>query len=119
MTPATYRRGGQGVRIAYTVVPTEAGQLLVADACAGLYTLFTLEAMGLLYLNVVRSASLWRNLALALVCEQVPYALGMRFPVHDDDALAFSREFYSSLTRGIPVEDALLQAGLGEQLAAP
>ncbi len=40
-------------------------QLLVADACAGLHTLFTLEAMGLLYLNVVRTSSLLRNAALA------------------------------------------------------
>jgi hypothetical protein len=29
-------------------------QLLVGDACAGLQTLFVLEAMGLLYLNLVR-----------------------------------------------------------------
>jgi len=36
MTPATYRRGGQGVRIAYTVVPSEAGQLLVAGTERGI-----------------------------------------------------------------------------------
>ena len=40
-------------------------QLLVADACAGLHTLFTLEALSLLYLNVVRSDSLTRNIAIA------------------------------------------------------
>lgn len=49
-------------------------QLLVADACAGLYTLFTLEAMGLLYLNLVRSPSLWRNLALALLILPISFA---------------------------------------------
>lgn len=49
-------------------------QLLVADACAGLYTLFTLEAMGLLYLNVVRSASVWRNLTLALLIVPISFA---------------------------------------------
>jgi exosortase len=40
-------------------------QLLVADACAGLNSLFTLEAMGLLYMNVMRHASVARNAALA------------------------------------------------------
>jgi exosortase B len=40
-------------------------QLLVADACAGLNTLFTLEALGLLYLNLVRHQSVMRNILLA------------------------------------------------------
>lgn len=42
-------------------------QLLVADACAGLNSMFTLEALGLLYLNMVRCTSALRNLALALL----------------------------------------------------
>src|SRR5450759_437508 len=41
-------------------------QLLVADACAGLQTLLTLEALGLFYLNVVRHTSMFRNVALAI-----------------------------------------------------
>ena len=41
-------------------------QLLVADACAGLHTLFTLEALGLLYLNLVRHESIARNVTLAV-----------------------------------------------------
>jgi len=41
-------------------------KLLVADACAGLHTLFTLEAVGLLYLNLVRHDSLFRNVTLAV-----------------------------------------------------
>ena len=41
-------------------------QLLVADACAGLQTLLTLEALGLFYLNVVRHTSVFRNTMLAL-----------------------------------------------------
>ncbi len=45
-------------------------QLLVADACAGLQTLLTLEAMGLFYLNVVKHSSLFRNLTLA--CMIIP-----------------------------------------------
>jgi exosortase B len=42
-------------------------QLLVADACAGMRTLFMLEAMGIFYLNVVRHSSMLRNLGLALL----------------------------------------------------
>ena len=42
-------------------------QMLVADACAGLRTLFTLEALGLLYLNLVRYQSVGRNIGLALL----------------------------------------------------
>lgn len=49
-------------------------QLLVADACAGLHTLFTLEAMGLLYLNVVRHASLVRNISLAILIVPISFA---------------------------------------------
>jgi len=57
-----------GYPIARTGVILQIGQykLLVADACAGLHTLFTLEALGLLYLNIVRHDSLFRNVALAI-----------------------------------------------------
>lgn len=59
---------GIGYPIARTGVILQIGQykLLVADACAGLHTLFTLEALGLLYLNIVRHDSLFRNVALAI-----------------------------------------------------
>jgi exosortase B len=40
-------------------------QLLVADACAGLNSMFTLEALGLLYMNLMRYTSIARNAALA------------------------------------------------------
>jgi len=57
-----------GYPIARTGVILQIGQymLLVADACAGLHTLFTLEALGLLYLNIVRHDSLFRNVTLAI-----------------------------------------------------
>ena len=42
-------------------------QLLVADACAGLNSMFTLEALGLLYMNLMRYTSAVRNVALALL----------------------------------------------------
>lgn len=42
-------------------------QLLVADACAGLHTLFSLEAMGLLYLHLTKHESWGRNITLAIL----------------------------------------------------
>lgn len=42
-------------------------QLLVADACAGLHTLFSLEALGLFYLHITRHESWWRNTLLAIM----------------------------------------------------
>jgi exosortase B len=42
-------------------------QLLVADACAGLQTLLTLEALGLFYLNLVHHTSVLRNVTLAIL----------------------------------------------------
>lgn len=54
--------------IARTGVILQIGQyqLLVADACAGMHTLISLEALGLLYLNLVKHDSLARNVLLAL-----------------------------------------------------
>jgi exosortase B len=48
-------------------------QLLVADACAGMHTLISLEAMGLLYLNLVRHESLFRNVALAILIVPISF----------------------------------------------
>jgi exosortase B len=49
-------------------------QLLVADACAGLQTLLTLESLGLFYLNVVRYTSLFRNVTLAILIIPISFA---------------------------------------------
>jgi exosortase B len=49
-------------------------QLLVADACSGLNSLFTLEALGLLYLNVMRHESAVRNFLLALLIVPISFA---------------------------------------------
>ena len=64
-----------GYPIARTGVILQIGQyqLLVADACAGLHTLFSLEAMGLLYLNVVRHTSLMRNVSLAILIVPISF----------------------------------------------
>ncbi|MBP6367253.1 MAG: exosortase B [Nitrosomonas sp.] len=48
-------------------------QLLVADACAGLQTLLTLEALGLFYLNLVQHSSLFRNVALAILIVPISF----------------------------------------------
>ena len=64
-----------GYPIARTGVILQIGQymLLVADACAGLHTLLTLEALGLLYLNVVRRDSAFRNIGLALLIVPISF----------------------------------------------
>ena len=42
-------------------------QLLVADACSGMRTLFMLEALGVLYLNLVHYSSRLRNIVLPIL----------------------------------------------------
>ena len=65
-----------GYPIARLGVILQIGQykLLVADACAGLHTLFTLEALGLLYLNIVRHDSLVRNVALGIFIVPISFS---------------------------------------------
>jgi exosortase B len=48
-------------------------QLLVADACAGLQTLLTLEALGLFYLNVIHHPSAFRNVTLAILIVPISF----------------------------------------------
>ncbi len=64
-----------GYPIARTGVILQIGQyqLLVADACAGLQTLLTLEALGLFYLNLVRHTSPFRNIVLALLIVPISF----------------------------------------------
>ncbi|MCK6425893.1 MAG: exosortase B [Burkholderiaceae bacterium] len=64
-----------GYPISRTGVVLQIGQyqLLVADACAGLHTLFTLEALGLLYLNLVRHESVARNVTLAVLIVPISF----------------------------------------------
>jgi exosortase B len=49
-------------------------QLLVADACAGLQTLLTLEALGLFYLNLMRHPSAFRNVGLAFLIVPISFS---------------------------------------------
>jgi exosortase B len=48
-------------------------QLLVADACAGLNSMFTLEALGLLYLNIMKYTSAARNVTLAILVVPIAF----------------------------------------------
>lgn len=48
-------------------------QLLVNEACAGLQTMFVLEAMGLLYTNLMNHQSLLRNVLLAMLVVPVAF----------------------------------------------
>lgn len=65
-----------GYPIARNGVTLQIGQyqLLVADACAGLQTLLTLESLGLFYLNVVKHTSVFRNVALAILIIPISFA---------------------------------------------
>lgn len=56
-----YPVGRQGVQLTIGSY-----QLLVADACAGLNSLFALEAIGVFYMSVVQHASRLRNILLAV-----------------------------------------------------
>jgi exosortase B len=49
-------------------------QLLVADACSGMHSLYSLTALGLLYLYLMKHASLVRNAILAACI--IPIAIG-------------------------------------------
>ena len=64
-----------GYPIGRNGVTLQIGQyrLLVADACAGLHTLLTLEALGLLYLRLVQRDSLFRNVGLALLIVPISF----------------------------------------------
>jgi exosortase B len=65
-----------GYPVARTGVVISVGQyqLLVADACAGLNSMFTLEALGLLYLNLMNYKSMARNVLLAILIIPISFA---------------------------------------------
>lgn len=66
---AGYPVGRSGVIL--TVGPY---QLLVADACAGLNSMFTLEALGMLYMNLMNYKSAARNITLATLLIPIAFA---------------------------------------------
>lgn len=72
---ATKVLAGFGYPVARTGVVVTVGQyqLLVAEACAGLHSMFVLEAMGLLYSHLMQHASWCRNLTLAVLAVPVSF----------------------------------------------
>lgn len=60
--------------------------------------------------SAASGATKFSNFARALTMRGIPYALGMRLPIADQDAKAFSHTFYAELARGGTVENALRQA---------
>lgn len=48
-------------------------QLLVADACAGLTSMFTLEAIGLVYMAMRNHPSVWRNITLGVLLVPIAF----------------------------------------------
>ena len=63
-----YPVGRSGVML--TVGPY---QLMVADACAGLNSMFTLEALGMLYMNLMNYTNARRNVALAILLVPIAF----------------------------------------------
>ena len=49
-------------------------QLMVADACSGLTSMFTLEALGLLYMNLMKYTNARRNVVLALLIIPIAFS---------------------------------------------
>ena len=49
-------------------------QLMVADACSGLTSMFTLEALGLLYMNLMKYTNARRNVVLALLIIPISFS---------------------------------------------
>lgn len=66
---ANYPIGRSGVTL--TIGPY---QLLVADACAGLNSIFALEAIGVFYMSVAQHTSKLRNTLLALLILPISFA---------------------------------------------
>lgn len=65
---AHYPIGRTGVTL--TIGPY---QLLVADACSGLNSLFTLESLGMLYMNIMHYQSKARNILLAVMIVPISF----------------------------------------------
>ena len=55
------------------VITVGAYQLLVADACAGLNSMFTLEALGMLYMNLMAYTNVARHAAVVIVLIQISF----------------------------------------------
>ena len=64
---------GYPVGLSGVVITVGQYQLLVNEACAGLQTMFTLEAMGLLYASLMNHSSVLRNMLLAIAVVPIAF----------------------------------------------
>lgn len=71
---AVLHAGGYPVARSGVILYVGQYQLLVADACAGLNSMFTLEALGLLYMNLMNHTSVKRNVSLAVLVIPIAFA---------------------------------------------
>lgn len=64
---------GYPIGLSGVVITIGQYQLLVNEACAGLQTMFTLEAMGLLYASLMNHSSTLRNVLLAVLVVPIAF----------------------------------------------
>jgi len=107
-------------------------QLLVADACAGLNSMFTLEALGLLYANMMGYTSKLRNILLAILVVPIAFIANVirvivlilvTYHFGDEAGQGFVHTFAGMLLFGVGLvmmlgTDTLLGRFLGRQHGA-
>ena len=103
-------------------------QLLVADACAGLNSIFTLEALGLLYANLMGYTSKLRNVLLAILVLPIAFIANIvrvlililvTFYFGDEAGQGFVHTFAGMVLFGVGlvmmlITDGLLGKALGQ-----
>ena len=103
-------------------------QLLVADACAGLNSIFTLEALGLLYANLMGYTSKLRNVLLAILVLPIAFIANIvrvlililvTYYLGDEAGQGFVHTFAGMVLFGVGlsmmlVTDGLLGRALGQ-----
>ena len=103
-------------------------QLLVADACAGLNSIFTLEALGLLYANLMGYTSKLRNVLLAILVLPIAFIANIvrvlililvTYYLGDEAGQGFVHTFAGMVLFGVGlsmmlVTDGLLERALGQ-----
>jgi len=119
-----------GYPVARTGVILTVGQyqLLVADACAGLNSIFTLEALGLLYANLMGYTSKLRNVLLAILVLPIAFIANIvrvlililvTYYLGDEAGQGFVHTFAGMVLFGVGlsmmlVTDGLLGRALGQ-----
>lgn len=99
-------------------------QLLVADACSGLNSLFTLESLGLLYMNIMNYKSKTRNVILAIGIVPISFIANVTrviilvlitYHLGDEVGQGFAHEFAGLVLFSVAL---ILTYGLDRLLAA-